>query len=378
MEKKDYILSSGVLFLLLSDIKRVSSQSQLMKNLSNAIAGKNQYWGKDIKTLRTRTSKCINCQESAAFYFPNNSNQIIDMFVKKVVTDFSAVQNQMIDFIKDSLEKEKLKKLIRNIIFVIENDQTIAEDQAFYINSDGTSVTKQNLRKLELFSASSFLVGTIHFILENRKSDNLKGRPTIEEISTIDSNRRSLKIDFPQDAWQDFNVYLEESIDKKIDNSSNRTPNPVTNSSTYAHNNGCSGNKHKNTFKKLHYKSQSVNNKENTLIFDDSYTIIDLNKMPLEFDSEYSNTNIIFKFQTVYKLTATYNKLNERVICVSTDLNNKKFKGITIKKNWVESLINRRIDLGCIKTTALFRIEDFENDTYYVHFLIIGDENYEN
>lgn len=101
----------------------------------------------------------------------------IDVFEQRVRNDYLAARNGMCIFVDSFIETEtKLRKdvrLVKALIDLIEQDESIDESVEFLIGENGDAVRKDQLCKLRRVCLPSFLLGIWHFIVVNRKNNKV-------------------------------------------------------------------------------------------------------------------------------------------------------------------------------------------------------------
>ena len=123
------------------------------------------------------------CKISNSTYLPFDDEQVISAFDSKVKTAYQSVLNRMIGFVNDFLDmSETVHKdvnLVRAIVDLIQQDQTIMAGDEFFIGQNGEKKKKAALGDLKEVCLPSFLLGVWHYIVVNRK-DNGIGKATYD------------------------------------------------------------------------------------------------------------------------------------------------------------------------------------------------------
>ena len=123
------------------------------------------------------------CKISNSTYLPFDDEQVISAFDSKVKTAYQSVLNRMVGFVNDFLDmSETVHKdvnLIRAIVDLVQQDQTIKAGDEFFIGQNGEKKKKAALGDLKEVCLPSFLLGVWHFIVVNRK-DNGIGKATYD------------------------------------------------------------------------------------------------------------------------------------------------------------------------------------------------------
>lgn len=123
------------------------------------------------------------CKISNSTYLPFDDEQVISAFDSKVKTAYQSVLNRMIGFVNDFLDmSETVHKdvnLVRAIVDLIQQDQTIKAGDEFFIGQNGEKKKKAALGDLKEVCLPSFLLGVWHYVVVNRK-DNGIGKKTYD------------------------------------------------------------------------------------------------------------------------------------------------------------------------------------------------------
>ena len=124
------------------------------------------------------------CKTSNSTYLPFDDEQVLSAFDSVVRTDYQTALNGMIGFVNDFLDVgetvHKDVNLVRALIDLIQQDQTIKASDEFYIGPNGEKKKKAALGNLKEVCLPSFLLGVWHYVVLNRR-DNSVGRITYDE-----------------------------------------------------------------------------------------------------------------------------------------------------------------------------------------------------
>ena len=123
------------------------------------------------------------CKTSTSAYLPFDDDQVISAFDTTVRTDYQTALNGMIGFVNGFLDLgesvHKDANLVRALIDLIQQDQTIKAGDEFYVGPNGEKKKKAALGDLKEVCLPSFLLGVWHYIVVNRK-DNSVGKKTYD------------------------------------------------------------------------------------------------------------------------------------------------------------------------------------------------------
>ncbi len=123
------------------------------------------------------------CKTSTSTYLPFDDEQVILAFDTTVRTEYQTALNGMIGFVNGFLDLgesvHKDANLVRALIDLIQQDQSIESESEFYIEPNGKKKKKAALGDLKDVCLPSFLLGVWHYVVVNRK-DNSVGKKTYD------------------------------------------------------------------------------------------------------------------------------------------------------------------------------------------------------
>ena len=127
--------------------------------------------------LKTKANDYKSCKLSKGQYLPFGDKLAIEVFDQRVQTDYLAARNDMCIFVDSFIETgTKLQKdvrLVKALIDLIEQDESIDDGVEFMVGENGDAVRKDQLRNLKMIGLPSFLLGIWHFIVINRKNNKV-------------------------------------------------------------------------------------------------------------------------------------------------------------------------------------------------------------
>ena len=137
--------------------------------------------GKD--SLKAIVNNYKFCKTANSAHFPFDDDQVLYAFNDTVQTDYPTALDRMSRFVNDFLDlnspAHKDVNLVRALVDLIQQDQSIAADEAFYIEPNGEKKKKATLGDLRKVCLPAFLLGVWHYIIMNRKN-NTVGEQTCE------------------------------------------------------------------------------------------------------------------------------------------------------------------------------------------------------
>ncbi len=135
----------------------------------------------DLNALKTKANDYKFCKISGDAYLPFGDMQEIRFFSERVRNNYRAALNDMIGFVNDFLDLgkavSKAVQLARELIDLIQRDESVAMSEEFFIRSDGQRIKKTALGGLDEVYLPAFLLGIWHYAVVNRK-DNTVGQDT--------------------------------------------------------------------------------------------------------------------------------------------------------------------------------------------------------
>ena len=134
--------------------------------------------------LRAIVNNYKRCETSTSTYFPFDDDQVVTAFDMTVKTDYQTSLNGMIKFVNDFLDVNKTIhkdiNLVRALVDLIQQDQSIKASDEFYIEPNGEKKKKAALCDLKEICLPAFLLGVWHYVVINRK-DNSVGKKTYDK-----------------------------------------------------------------------------------------------------------------------------------------------------------------------------------------------------
>lgn len=127
--------------------------------------------------LKTIVNNYKRCETSTSTYFPFGDDQVISAFDKTIRNNYQTVLNGMIDFVNNFLDVSgtvhKDINLVRALVDLVQQDQTIQAGDEFFIGRNGEKKKKAALGDLKEVCLPSFLLGVWHYIVVNRKNNSI-------------------------------------------------------------------------------------------------------------------------------------------------------------------------------------------------------------
>lgn len=201
----------------------VMNQTKIMKELIYAINPNYSYNPNATDTLKKETSKYHTCQTSGGNIIPFELDNTRTSFDDSVKKHYDEVLERMTEFTTKcfpTYNDTSIRALVRITLILIRDDNSIGNTTSFFINEDGSSISKEILLKKKDFNFQSFLVGVWHYII-TKPTKNKKGIQTFERLfPKYDGEKRKLNTQCLKSYAPEINVMWrktsKESIPEKI------------------------------------------------------------------------------------------------------------------------------------------------------------------
>ena len=127
--------------------------------------------------LKTKANDYKSCKLSKGQYLPFGEKLTIGVFDKRVQEDYLVARNDMSTFVDRFIETgtmlQKDVRLVKALIDLIDQDDSIDDDVEFPIGENGELGRKDHFGDLDKVCLPSFLLGIWHFIVVNRKNNKV-------------------------------------------------------------------------------------------------------------------------------------------------------------------------------------------------------------
>ena len=172
--------------------------------------------------LKTIVNNYKRCKSSTSTYLPFNDNQVITAFDEAVRTDYQTVLNRMIAFVYSFIDlSESVRKdrnLVKALIDLIQQDESVLDEDEFFIEPDGSEKKKAALGDLEKVCFPAFLLGVWHYIIENRRNNSV-GEDTYNKwCPSVGGGLREYSAHMGEGILRDLNTYMVEMEDRTEQN----------------------------------------------------------------------------------------------------------------------------------------------------------------
>ena len=133
--------------------------------------------------LKGKTNDFKSCKTSTGQYLPFGVTPEIEAFDERVRNEYEDALGAMTEFValflETSTKVKKDERLVKALIDLIEQDDSIKPDEELYIKENGGKIKKTALGGLDDVCLPAFLLGVWHYVVVYRK-DNSVGRDTYD------------------------------------------------------------------------------------------------------------------------------------------------------------------------------------------------------
>ncbi|MBR6622593.1 MAG: hypothetical protein IKK91_01645 [Ruminococcus sp.] len=123
-----------------------------------------------------------------------NNTQVKIKFDQQVKSEYSKAFKKAVEFARryfDDSESARNDALVQKVLYLINSDDSISNTQPFYICSDGSTKTKDELRTIDTIEFEAFLLGVWHYLIVSQKlQSDLKG------VNDISVDEKYIRIKF--------------------------------------------------------------------------------------------------------------------------------------------------------------------------------------
>ena len=132
-------------------------------------------------TFKKNTNEYKLCKIDSSSWLRFDDVTLIDEFDGRVKNSYGSKLKDMDCFLMKCIDVQRNHQRIVNVLLeVIDKDEKIKGTDKFYINKDGSYITKKGLLNLKEIDFQPFILGVWHYIIMNR-NDNVHGEDTITD-----------------------------------------------------------------------------------------------------------------------------------------------------------------------------------------------------
>lgn len=345
----------------------VMNQTMIMQELIYAINPDYSYAPNATSTLSKETSKYHTCQGNGGKVLPFERDNTRTSFDNSVKKHYDEVLERMTKFTTKCFPECKetpMCNLVERTLKIIRDDASIENDTPFFINQNGSSISKENLLKENNFNFQSFLVGIWHYII-TKPTENKNGRPTFEKLYP-EKEEESRKLDTScfERYEHDIHVTAIEASEKSTTKEYNKCEN-ITASNE-------SGTEEAPAIK-IYYRGSLLEEIEEKEILSFSPAIIDLDINP-DISIEDNPVSSIYKITTEFQFETHFLSFTEEIIRLSCNIGSSIISGTTSLERWLSrSKFNNMRFRKKGSCTAWFKLKKFNENEYDADFYMIGE-----
>ena len=200
----DYRLSSGIYYSLLLDCisssdyykanRRTITQPAILCDLFRVFNPSFEYLDGEKNSKKPRNSDYKSCKSDDREYFLYNNNEAQSVTKETILSDLNRHLSRFDGFlIKYHVPEEPAILLTRRLLDLLSLDDTIPNDELFYVQEDGTALTKGDLLTCNTIQCNSFLFA-IWFYVCFREEENQIGEETYLHFWKPRTEKHSIRI----------------------------------------------------------------------------------------------------------------------------------------------------------------------------------------
>ncbi len=374
-------LCGGILFSFLIELhnetaerfnnssgNNVMNQSKIMEKLIYTInPNKDSAANANSDTFKKEVSRYHTCSYGGGRIIPFECDFIRTSFDKSVKEHYEEVLERMTKFTTECFpkcENASMHNLVERTLKIIQNDASIENDALFFINEDGSSISKEDLLKKNNFNFQSFLVGIWHYLI-TKPTKNNDGRQTFEKLYSKNKGK-TWKLD-----TSCFKPYAHDITVTAIEISEKSTPKEHGECENITATNESSV--EETSTIKIYYKGSLLEDIEEKAILSFSPTIIDLNKNP-DISIEDNPVDTIYQIKTEFQFKTHFLSSTEEIVRLYCSINSSNISGTTSIEKWISrSKLNEMRFRKKYLCTAWFKLIPCSENEYSAEFLLIGE-----
>lgn len=170
--------------------------------------------------LKGKTNDFKSCKTSTGQYLPFGDTIEVEEFDSRVQTSYASALGQMDNFVGQFLETgtavKKDERLVKALIDLIQQDESIDAEEEFYILESGEKIKKAALGDLTTVCLPAFLLGVWHYVVVNRK-DNQVGKDTYNQWCPLaGGGPRAYKGSMGKSITQEVSVYTNTNVADEV------------------------------------------------------------------------------------------------------------------------------------------------------------------
>lgn len=346
-------------------VKKGMKQHEIMEKLIFVIKPDYNYTG---NTKARDTSYYHTCKKTGNTIIPFENDSTRTEFDKSVKKQYAEVLARMTKFTSEcfpTCTDTAMHIFVKRTLMLIRDDSSINDDTSFFINPNGSSISKIDLLKEKNFCFQSFLVGIWHYII-TKPTENKNGRPTFEKLYPEKKGTKTRNLDTScfEQYEHDIHVTAMEASEKSTTKEYNKCGNIAALDESETE---------ETPAIKIYYRGSLLEEIEEKEILSFSPAIIDLNKNP-DISIEDNPVSSIYKITTEFQFETHFLSYTEEIIRLSCNIGSSIISGTTSLERWLSrSKLNNMRFRKKGSCTAWFRLKKFNKNEYDADFYMIGE-----
>lgn len=372
-------LCGGILFSFLIDLrdntaekyrefpekKTKINQHNMMKELIYAIYPDYSYNATaEESTFRRVVSEYHTCKINGGKILPFERDVTRAEFDNCVKKKYKDVLERMTKFTTEcfpTCNDTAMRILVQRTLILIRDDNSIDNDTPFFVQPDGSPISKEELLQKEEFNFQSFLVGVWHYII-TKPTKNEDGEQTFENLfPKYDGKERKLDTRCLKPYAHDINVTwskTEKTLPKENYEDGNIVESPKAD-------------KKEKSAIKIYYEGGLLQNEDKEKILLCDPAIINLNENP-DIAIKNSPNSTIYKITADFQFKTLFLPSSEGIVRLCCNIGSLNISGTTSVERWVsKSKLNEMRFHGKYPCTAWFTLTPL-GEEYSAEFLMIG------
>ena len=184
MNKNEFRLCGGIFFLLFTKaLKLRNYANETMVDLIKVLDANyyDSFQSNSKNSYQKTLSEYKSCKKNGGTYIPFNNKEVRETAKNSIENDYPSALSRMSKVISKFIDLSAKKHilLIKELIEMIEVDDSIDDNQAFYVSADGQTLTKSQIIQCESICLEAFLLGVWYYSV---MQDNTIGYDTYNSL----------------------------------------------------------------------------------------------------------------------------------------------------------------------------------------------------
>lgn len=195
-EHKIPFLCGGIFFFLISGIKQGVSAREHAKGIKDEVKNEDimddlvyAVTGRRYTLIKSEVSLYRSCRSNGTTGIPFDDKHVRDAFSDAFFHDYATPHKRMTEFLdKYMVGSQQMTWFVKQLLDIIFHDESIKEEDYFYILANGEKKTKSEIREMRQFDYQPFVLGVVYFIISQRYGRNKEGDATFDAWKKKDGN----------------------------------------------------------------------------------------------------------------------------------------------------------------------------------------------